>query len=449
MLEQAERMTELKEGDSVFMRSAADPLQIGQRLGRGGQGAVFATELHGRPLAVKWYRPSGSREFDDKIRLSLTRLVEGGRPKSHAFIWPIDMVSSPGRDGFGYVMPRMEPRFITCFQMLSSNQAPDFHIKIKIGLNLVDAFASLHTEGLCYRDVSFGNLYVDPGTGDVAIIDNDNVGTTGAETFIKGTLQFMAPEVMLNEAPPGAESDLYSMALFLFYLFCHGHPLEGSSVDQSYNSDDRERLSDEELLLKHFAKEPLFVFDPDNPTNRPASGHPVNNWWPVYPRFFQQMFIASFTTGLKDYTLTGRIIESLWRRALYRLADCIWQCANCNAALLFDPGDSGRACWNCGRVPAAPLLLKTTSYALVLAEGAVLTNRHLMLPGQPEEPLGVAEHDQRVPGHLLLRNVTTQNWEIETPGEDAQQVKPGHKVVARPRKIKIAGKMASIVHAQE
>jgi serine/threonine protein kinase len=126
-------------------------------------------------------------------------------------------------------MPRLDDRFINCFQMLASATAPDFRTMIKIGLNLIDAFASLPGEGLCYRDVSFGNLFVDPGTGDVAIIDNDNVGTTGEETYIKGTLQFMAPEVMLDEATPRTESDLYSLALFLFYLFCHGHPLEGSA----------------------------------------------------------------------------------------------------------------------------------------------------------------------------------------------------------------------------
>ncbi len=80
--------------------------------------------------------------------------------------------------------------------------------------------------------------------------------------------------------------------MFLFYLFCHGHPLEGAAVDASYNSGEPQRPSDHELLLKHFGYEPLFIFDPENPANRPNPGHPVNNWWPVYPRFFQQMFVA-------------------------------------------------------------------------------------------------------------------------------------------------------------
>ncbi len=50
-----------------------------------------------------------------------------------------------------------------------------------------------------------------------------------------------------------------------------------------------------------------------------------------------------------------------------------------------------------------------------------------------------------LPGAVLLRNVSSQAWEVETPGESPQQVKPGHKVVARPRKIKIGGKSATIV----
>ena len=78
-------------------------------------------------LRGKWYRPSSSPSFDDKIQAGLLKLVETGR---------YAMMERPAR----------------------------FHIKIKIGLKLVDALAS---------------RYVDPVTGDVAIIGNGNVGTTG------------------------------------------------------------------------------------------------------------------------------------------------------------------------------------------------------------------------------------------------------------------------------
>jgi serine/threonine protein kinase len=428
------------------MRSATDPLIVGERIGRGGQGSVFRTELNGRQLAIKWYRPS-HRSFDEKMQTGIGKLVETGRPRHPAFIWPIDMVSSPGSTGFGYVMPLMESRFINCFQMLARAEPPDFETKTRIGINLVEAFASLHREGLCYRDISFGNLYADPMTGDVAIIDNDNVGTTGEETLIKGTLQFMAPEVMLDQATPRTESDLYSLALFLFYLFCHGHPLDGAAVERSYNSDERERLSDNDVLLKHFGHSPVFIFDPADPSNRPLPDHPVNNWWPVYPRFFQDLFITSFTTGLKDATLTGRIIEGVWRKAMYRLSDSIWQCGVCRAALLFDARDAAKACWNCGQPPNPPLLLTTPGYSLVMTDGAVLTSRHLMLAGPPDQVLGAVELDDRFPGSALLRNLTQEAWEIDAPGEERKQVKPNQRLLVRPLRITLAGKRASVVMA--
>jgi eukaryotic-like serine/threonine-protein kinase len=439
-------MIDLKAGTAVYMRSASDPLPVLERIGRGGQGSVFRTELNGRQLAIKWYRPS-DRSFDEKVRAGLRKLVETGRPRHPAFIWPIDMVSSPGYEGFGYVMPLMESRFINCFQMLSYSQSPDFRIKTKMGLNLADAFASLHRDGLCYRDISFGNLYVDPGSGDVAIIDNDNVGTTGEETLIKGTLQFMAPEVMLDRAPPTTESDLYSLALFLFYLFCHGHPLDGAAVDRSYNSDERERLSDRDLLLKHFGHSPVFVFDPADPSNRPVPDNPVGNWWPVYPSFFQELFVTSFTTGLTDATLTGRLTEGVWRRAMHRLSDCIWQCPTCRASLLFDSRDVRKACWHCGRPPDPPLLLTTPGYSLVIAEGAQLTSRHLMLPGPAASVLATADVDDRYPGSVLLRNLTQETWEVAAAGEEPKQVKPKQRLLARPMTIRLAGKQASIIRA--
>lgn len=439
-------MTNLKQGDNVYLHSAGNRLMIGERLGRGGQGTVFGTEMNGRLMAVKWYQPSGNNEIDKTMRANLAELVKRGSPKNPAFVWPIDMVSSRDVAGYGYVMKRVESRFITCFQLIASNDPPDFPTKIQIGLNLVDAFAALHQEGFCYRDISFGNLYTDPATGDMAIIDNDNVGVTGERTLIKGTYGFMAPEVMLERAWPTTESDLYSLAVFLFYLFCHGHPLRGEAVARSEESD---HLTEEQVLLRHFAQSPVFVFDPADPSNRPAPTDPVPAWWQVYPAFFRDMFVTSFTTGLHDATLTGRYSEGVWRKALYRLADSIWQCGSCQAALLFDHKEPHKPCWNCRQVPSTPLLLTTPGHAVVLAGGTVLTRRHLLAAGSPDEPIAVVETDARLPGSLLLRNLTNQPWQAQTPGEPDQPVEPGKKLLARPRQIRIAGKLATIVAAGE
>jgi serine/threonine protein kinase len=442
-------MTELQTGDRVRMQAALEELVVGERIGEGGQGAVYRANLNGRSFAVKWYRPARRPADDALIYASLAKLVESGRPPHPAFIWPIDMVKAEGRSGFGYVMPLMDRRFVSFAQMLSASEPPDFRMLIRIGLNLVDSFASLHTAGLCYRDINFDNLWVDPASGDVAIIDNDNVGTNGGKALVKGTMRFMAPEVMRDEALPSATTDLYSLALFLFYLFFFGHPLDGELVEASYSWDEGKRLTEEELMLKHFGKEPVFVFDPDNPVNRPVSDSPMWIWWSLYPRFFKDIFVRSFTTGITDPNLYGRLTEGVLRKGLYRLDDSIWECSTCTARMLYDPDDPGRACWNCKTVPPPPLLLTVLGSSIVLAEGAALTGRHLRAHDLGEKVLAQVEADASFPGRVLMRNKGDDPWTVFLPGEEPKMVQPKQRLLVRPVTLEIARKRVTIHQAGE
>ena len=70
-----------------------------------------------------------------------------------------------------------------------------------VGHQLADSFLRLHTEGLCYRDISLGNVCFDPETGDTLVCDNDNVGIDGLSSgAVIGTKRFMAPEIVRREA---------------------------------------------------------------------------------------------------------------------------------------------------------------------------------------------------------------------------------------------------------
>src|SRR5215472_9177380 len=101
------------QGRSLRMVRAGTAVTVGERLGEGGQGVVHAVTIGGAPYAVKWYRlPSV------ELRRSIAALVERGRPH-HDFIWPIDLVVSDELSGFGYVMPRLEPRFFSFAQLVS------------------------------------------------------------------------------------------------------------------------------------------------------------------------------------------------------------------------------------------------------------------------------------------------------------------------------------------
>ncbi len=414
------------EGRSLRMVQTGTVVSVGARLGEGAQGVVHEATLGGFPCAVKWYR-AVPRPVE--LRRSIAALAERGRPH-RAFIWPIDVVVSDDQPGFGYVMPRLEPGFISFAQLLGRTEQSPFRAMITIGRHLVEAFEALHATGLCYRDISFGNLWVDPERGEVAIIDNDNVGLDGGDVFVWGTLRFMAPEVVRRDGYPSSVTDLYSLAVFLFYLFVHGHPLEGIRTEATFSWASAQRESDNELAVRYFGTEPVFVFDPRNDTNRPLPGDPMRTWWPIYPLFFRAVFEEAFTTGLLDATGTARVSEGVWRRALLRLGDCVAACT-CKASVFYDPGEPPAACWNCGNLPPKPPVLELPGGSVVLSEGATITGHHLRRDRDYGTVVAVVEAHPASPGQVVLRNVGTRAWTMRPDGESAKTVEPGRRLAVR------------------
>src|SRR6185437_13177112 len=72
-----------------------------------------------------------------------------------------------------------------------------------------------------------------------------------------------------SSGAPSSLTDLHSLAVFLFYLFMHGHPLEGVRTDSSYSWASDDHHSETDLALRHFGTEPVFIFDPDDHSNPP------------------------------------------------------------------------------------------------------------------------------------------------------------------------------------
>ncbi|MHB8246612.1 MAG: protein kinase domain-containing protein [Acidimicrobiales bacterium] len=428
-------------GQVVRMVRSGTPIQIAARVAEGGQGVVYrGTTETGVLLAVKWYRPS---RLAARQREAIASLSAHGRPHP-AFSWPIDVVECDEVQGFGYVMPWVPDRFQSLVALLKSPQQPPFRVIADIGRELTGAFAALHAKGLCYRDINFGNLLVDPAQPEVVIVDNDNVGTESGDSFIKGTLRFMAPEVIRGDAQPSTVTDLYSLSVFLFFLLVHGHPLEGRRVRASYTWEPDGHVSETKLAARFFGEDPVFVFDPDNTSNSPEPGDAMLTWWPIYPKFIRDLFIRAFGSGLKDASLGGRITESEWRQALLRLRDCVSVCA-CNASIFWDPSDPSARCWRCQAVPTPHPVLSLPGHSVVLTEGASLTSHHLFRDLDYKTTKATVEPHPARPGEVVLRNLSDVTWSVEPDGEEPKPAKPGQRVWVRPATISF-GSIRGTVH---
>lgn len=410
----------LQQGAVLSLPRHGGRWRVGEVLGEGGQGAVFALDSMDSPepvtLALKWYRPETAHPAQ---LAALRRLAQRPSP-SDRFLWPIEVVDGSEGD-FGYVMALRPDTFLPIADLLNGRVDAPFSVVIKLCRGLADAFLKLHTQGLCYRDISLGNVFFEPTTGEPLICDNDNVGLDGRDPArVLGTSRFMAPEVVRGEAQPSTATDLYSLAVLIFYLLMLHHPLQGKK-ELSFACFDREA----ERSL--FGLDPTFIFDPEDASNAPdpAIHGAVLAYWPLYPGYIHDDFTRAFTDGLRDPA--RRVREAVWRTHLSRLLDGLVVC-RCGRENLTQDGQALGPCWSCARDLPQPVTLRIADRAVVLNAGTEILRHHLTrnydLQGVVAE---VVSHPSR-PDLWGLRNHTTTAWTATGPDGTTQEVPPERSV---------------------
>jgi DNA-binding helix-hairpin-helix protein with protein kinase domain len=421
----------LEAGRKVRTESTGMSCEVLKFLGGGGQGEVYAAAVGDKTFALKWYYPASATVEQRAALETLCAIV----PPSPKFLWPVELASAQGVPGFGYIMPLREPRYKSIVDMMKRRIEPSFRALATTGLELSHAFLQLHARGLCYRDISFGNAFFDPDTGEVLICDNDNVAVDSqARSAVYGTPRFMAPEIVRGETVPSSQTDLFSLSVLLFYMFMMHHPLEGK----------RElaiRCLDLPAMKKLYGTEPLFIFDPADGSNAPDPVHQKNAlvFWAIYPGFLRQLFTKAFTEGIRD-PVHGRVRESNWRSVMVRLRDSIIYCGHCKAENFYDAqahavtgAVNGRAgpCWSCRvRLHLPPRLRISRSTEVMLNHNAHLFPHHLDEEKRYDftQPLATVTRHPTEANIWGLKNLSHQNWSATTARGEVKDVGPGRSV---------------------
>lgn len=428
-------MAVLSVGTELDLPRHGSRWRVGSLLGEGGQGAVFSLEpVEGGPsLALKWYRPEAAHPDQ---HAALVRLAQLPAP-SQAFLWPVEVVTGPD-GGFGYVMPLRPDGFVPVAELLTGRVDASFSTVTRLCMGLADSFLQLHAQGLCYRDISLGNVFFDPVSGAPLVCDNDNVGLDGRDQArVLGTSRFMAPEVVVGNALPSTSTDLYSLAVLIFYLLMFHHPLQG-------RRELEHACFDRDVERQLFGIDPLFVFDPDDDSNAPdpVVHGAVLQYWPLYPSYLRDDFTRAFTRGLGDPS--QRVREGVWRSHLSRLLDGIAVCV-CGRENLTDDGVPLGPCWSCGSVLRPPVRLRFGPRVLVLNAGTRVTGHHLRRDYDYGDTVAeVVAHPQR-PDLWGLRNATASTWRVTGPDGQEQDVDPGRSIGLVPGvSLRIGGAVATI-----
>jgi len=401
MLKQGQRLKST-DGKMYYIRSL---------LGSGGQGEVYKVLSGSKEMALKWYYPHTATDHQKQL---IKNLVKIG-PPTKKFLWPEEFIEDLALKGFGYVMPLRPEKYKSIVDLMKRRVEPSFYTLSIAAIQMADSFLKLHSKGLCYRDISFGNVFFDPYNGDVLICDNDNV--TPEKSLISnviGTPRFMAPEVVKGRSKPTIKSDLYSLSVLLFYMFMIHHPLEGKREAEI-------KCFDLPAMTKLYGTHPVFIFDPINSSNRPVQGFHDNAiaFWDIYPQFIKDTFTRSFTKGIRDLN-NGRIGEAEWRELLTRLKNSILYC-KCGVENFYDwdtykrSGKPG-ACWACETKLSLPPRMRIKNEIIMLNANTRLFGHHISSDKiyDFKRVVGTITKHPTNPNIWGLKNMTRNPWDIRT-----------------------------------
>ena len=391
-------------------------------LGQGGQGYVFEVRRDvGEPLALKWYKPeSATAQQYDEMR----KLVEIGSPHDR-FLWPLSIAQVAAQPGFGYVMYLRDPRYLELSYLLLNADRDgnpldiSFAAIIELCRQLSFSFLRLHARGLCYRDISFGNVFFEPGSGNVLICDNDNVGIDNGTGRVLGTPYFMAPEVVTDttyRTLPNTDTDRHSLAVLLFYALFLGHPLEGARTDKG--------MRDAHWLMTHFGTDPLFCMHPERTDNRPSEI--VQKYWRIYPQFIRDLFVQAFGEGLD--TPSARVTEGQWIKAMDRLRDGLIGCPSCGTTNFWSTDQDEVVCWQDGVTVRPPYLLTIGRRTVAVGPQTTIRWDHLASGVDRPTVLGRVRPHPQSAERWGLQNDSDFSWQVTYPAGQTFLLEPGRTI---------------------
>lgn len=420
-------MIELKIGESVSLTNGTQA-KIVKELGRGGQGIVYLVEVNGLNMALKWY----FNNMGDWFYRNLEENVTKGAP-SEAFLWP-EFLTTKQKGTYGYIM-KLRPQGYYEFgqYLLARAKFKSFEAMVNAAMKICEGFKALHLSGLSYQDLNDGNFFIHPDTGDVLICDNDNVAPEGVSSGILGKARYMAPEVVTGKAMPSKQTDRYSLSVVLFLLFYANHPLEGARVLACPCMTEKyEKL--------FYGSEPIFIYDKVNANNRPVRGvhNNVLRRWNAFPAILRDTFTQEFSLEcLSDPN--KRKLERQWQNVIQQLRDMLVVCSECKDETFVADANTPK-CMCCGKSFHIAGTLQINDRKVLLTPN---TKVYVDMDNKPDIQVINVPGD-RYP--IQLRNITTNNWVVETPSGKIRSVEPNMSMpVKTGLKVNLTGAIKGVI----
>ncbi|MCM1508616.1 MAG: protein kinase [Ruminococcus flavefaciens] len=404
-------------------------------IGKGKQSTVYCVQYNSMKMALKWYNADKVKNLD-RIHENIKKNIKDGEP-SNKFLWPKYMTRVDRKTGtFGYFM-EMKPDSFEYFVDIMNGykfvtdagtgrpvkkkvRFASLYAMITAVINIVNSFRQLSRAGKGFQGLSEGSFFINTDTGAVLVSDCDTIAPHSTDLGVRIRSVYKAPEVLLGGLPD-SDSDKYSLAIILFRLLFRGDPFEGEKTVMDVCFNEKE-------LSRHYSSEAVFIYDPDDDSNRALRGIHDNvlKFWNDYPDYIKEAFIRSFTVGIKNPE--KRLSFDEWQNIFIRLRSEILSCI-CGkshfVSMLAKPEDEVFTCPSC-KLKYATMKFTNRLYRMPLYIGCKIFECEIDQDSDDFlSVVGVLVENKLQRGLMGIKNCSGQKWRVRMPDGMVHDVTSG------------------------
>ncbi len=283
----------------MYTTSTNQTVTTGQKLGEGGEGAIF--EVTGQSdWVAKIYLPKrATAEKEAKLRAMIANPPEDPTrafsPPHVSITWPTEILYE--QNSFrGFLMPyaKKNPELFEVYNPQTSarkNWNWDWWHLHRTAMNLSAALNALHAQACVMGDVNQKNILV---TRDalVTLVDTDSYQVKGENnTTYRCTVhipEFTAPELQnanFELVDRSEEHDNFGLAILVFHLLMEGyHPFQGAPKDPTKSLPK---------IDLHCLRQGIFPYKSNKDFNPPPGAPKFDSLHPLV----QDLFVRCFVDG--------------------------------------------------------------------------------------------------------------------------------------------------------
>ncbi|HRI48655.1 MAG TPA: AAA family ATPase [Pseudomonadota bacterium] len=212
--------------------------RLQEQLGEGGMGAVYRAVhlITGEPVALKLISKRlllDTQEFIEESadlheRLTLAREFQTLASLHHPNVIRVLSYGFDEKLDSYFTMEILA----SAKTILEAGREQSEEGKVRLIAQLLRALTYIHRRGVIHRDIKPGNVLV--VGGEVKLLDFGIATNSAGTSELAGTLDYMAPELLLG-APPSDQSDLYAVGVIFHQLLTGQFPHKRESMTSLLN----------------------------------------------------------------------------------------------------------------------------------------------------------------------------------------------------------------------